>query len=81
MNAGQFRSDTDTKAGFPVINSYGNGERACSLLCGREALAKPAGAAGAAGISLGRRLDSVNYQTTEELLQGFKGAPFGTDDV
>lgn len=46
MNGGRFRTDAGTKAGFPVINSPGNGERARSLLCDREALAKPPGAAG-----------------------------------
>lgn len=60
------------------MNSLDNGERVHSLLCGREALGKPAGAA---EISPRRRLDGVDYQTTEELQQGFKGAPFGTDDV
>lgn len=38
-------------------NCPDNGERACSLLCGREALARPAGAAGIADNSV---LD-VNY--------------------
>lgn len=43
MNGGGFRADAGTKAGLPVINSPGNGERARSLLCGREALARPSG--------------------------------------
>jgi len=45
VNGGGFRADVGTKAGFPARNSSDNGERARSLLCGREALAKPAGAA------------------------------------
>jgi len=45
VNGGRFRADAGTKGGFPVINSPDNGERARSLLCGREALAKPPGAA------------------------------------
>ncbi len=46
MNGGRFRTDAGTKAAFSqetVIS--GNGERARSLLCGREALDKPSGAA------------------------------------
>ncbi len=46
MNGGRFRADAGTKAAFSqetVIS--GNGERARSLLCDREALDKPAGAA------------------------------------
>ncbi len=45
MNGGRFRTDAGTKAAFlreTVI--YDNGERARSLLCGREALDKPSGA-------------------------------------
>ena len=45
MSGGRVRADAGTKAGFPVINSPDNGERARSLLCDREALAKPPGAA------------------------------------
>jgi len=46
VNGGRFRADAGTKAAFSqetVIS--GNGERARSLLCDREALDKPAGAA------------------------------------
>jgi len=46
VNGGRFRADAGTKAAFSqetVIS--GNGERARSLLCGREALDKPLGAA------------------------------------
>jgi hypothetical protein len=46
VNSGDFRVDAGTKGGFPAMNSPNNGERARSLLCGREALAKPPGAAG-----------------------------------
>lgn len=46
MNDRQFRAYVVTKATFPALDSADNGERARSLLCGREALAKPAGAAG-----------------------------------
>ena len=46
VNSGRFRADAGTKGGFPVINSSDNGERARSLLCDHEALAKPPGAAG-----------------------------------
>ncbi len=45
MNSTRFRADAGTKAGFPAQNSSDNGERARSLLCGREALDKPSGAA------------------------------------
>lgn len=45
MNGGRFRADAGTKATFPTQNSSDNGERARSLLCGREALDKPSGAA------------------------------------
>jgi len=47
VNGGRLRPYVATKGAFlreTVIS--GNGERARSLLCGREALAKPAGAAG-----------------------------------
>jgi len=46
VNGTRFRGDAGTKGAFlqeTVIS--GNGERARSLLCDREALAKPAGAA------------------------------------
>lgn len=46
MNGGRFRADAGTKGGFSVMNFPDNGERARSLLCDREALAKPPGAAG-----------------------------------
>ncbi len=46
MNGRGFRAEAVAKGGFPVINSPDNGERVHSLLCGREALAKPPGAAG-----------------------------------
>ncbi len=54
MNGGWFRADAGTKAAFSqeMVISY-NGERARSLLCGREALDKPAGAA---GIVLGEQM-------------------------
>jgi len=45
VNGGRFRADAGTKAAFPAQNSSDNGERARSLLCGREALDKPSGAA------------------------------------
>lgn len=45
MNGGQFRADVVTKDIFLAQNSSDNGERVRSLLCGREALAKPQGAA------------------------------------
>ncbi len=45
MNSREFRAYVVTKRGFPAQNSSDNGERARSLLCGREALAKPPGAA------------------------------------
>jgi len=45
VNSGRFRVHAGTKGGFPVKNSPHNGERVRSLLCGREALAKPPGAA------------------------------------
>jgi len=45
VNDGEFWEDAGTKGGFPAMNSPNNGERARSLLCGREALAKPPGAA------------------------------------
>lgn len=41
VNSGRFRADAGTKDGFPAKNSPHNGERVRSLLCGREALAKP----------------------------------------
>jgi len=44
VNGTRFRADAGTKAGFPAQNSSDNGERARSLLCGREALVKPPGA-------------------------------------
>jgi len=46
VNGGRFHAYVVTKAAFPALNSSDNGERARSLLCGREALAKPPGAAG-----------------------------------
>jgi len=45
VNGARFRAYVGIKPGFPAQNSRNNGERARSLLCGREALAKPAGAA------------------------------------
>ena len=45
MNGGEFRADVGTKGGFPAKNAPHNGERGHSLLCDREALAKPPGAA------------------------------------
>ncbi len=46
MNGGQFQADAGTKAAFAWETFISdNGERARSLLCDREALAKPAGAA------------------------------------
>lgn len=45
MNGGEFRAYVVTKRGFPAQNSSDNGERARSLLCGREALARPSGMA------------------------------------
>lgn len=38
VSSGEFRADAGTKVGFPAMNSPNNGERARSLLCGREAL-------------------------------------------
>ncbi|EEL6593801.1 hypothetical protein PXI69_23445 [Salmonella enterica subsp. enterica serovar Typhimurium] len=57
MNGGGFRADAGTKAGLPVINSPGNGERARSLLCGREALVRPSGMAGFIAKGVGFNLD------------------------
>lgn len=45
VNGGRFRVDVVTRGGFPAMNSPNNGERVRSLLCGREALAKPPGMA------------------------------------
>jgi len=45
VSSGEFRADVVTRAIFPAQNSSDNGERVRSLLCGREALAKPLGAA------------------------------------
>ncbi|WP_223825959.1 hypothetical protein, partial [Enterobacter hormaechei] len=45
MNGGQFWADAGTKGGFPAENFPHNGERVRSLLCGREALARPSGMA------------------------------------
>lgn len=45
MNSSRFRADAGTKGGFSVINFPDNGERVRSLLCDREALAKPSGMA------------------------------------
>lgn len=45
VSSGEFRADAVTKGIFPAQNSSDNGERAHSLLCGCEALAKPPGAA------------------------------------
>ncbi|HGH2767302.1 TPA: hypothetical protein ACNBGV_004794 [Escherichia coli] len=40
-----------------MINSPGNGERARSLLCGREALVRPSGMAGFIAKGVGFNLD------------------------
>lgn len=45
MNGERFQAHVVTKGTFPAQNSSDNGERVRSLLCGREALAKPPGAA------------------------------------
>jgi len=45
VNGEGFGADVVTKGGFPAKNSPHNGERVHSLLCGRKALGKPAGAA------------------------------------
>jgi len=45
MNGGRFHADVVTTGIFPAQNSSDNGERVRSLLCSREALAKPPGAA------------------------------------
>jgi len=52
VNGGGFQAYVVTKRGFPAKNSPENGERARSLLCGREALAKPPGAAACAKASI-----------------------------
>jgi len=54
VNGRRLRANAGTKAAFlqETVISY-NGERARSLLCGREALDKPAGAA---GIVLGEQM-------------------------
>lgn len=46
VNSGPFRADVVTRGSFPAQNSLDNGERVRSLLCDREALGKPPGAAG-----------------------------------
>ena len=45
VNGDGFQADVGTRAGFPAQNARDNGERGRSLLCAREALAKPLGAA------------------------------------
>jgi len=45
VNAARFRAYVGIKLGFWTSDSRDNGEQARSLLCGCEALAKPAGAA------------------------------------
>ncbi len=45
MNGARFRAYVGTKRGFPALNSSDNASRARSLLCAREALGKPPGAA------------------------------------
>jgi len=45
VNSSRFRADAGTKGGFSVINFPDNGERVRSLLCDREALARPSGMA------------------------------------
>lgn len=45
VSSGEFQADTGTKVGFPAMNSPNNGERARSLLCGREALSNEPGEA------------------------------------
>lgn len=45
MNSGEFRADVAIKCLLPAQNSSDNGERVRSLLCGREALARPSGMA------------------------------------
>ncbi|WP_154299605.1 hypothetical protein [Enterobacter hormaechei] len=47
VNGARFQSDAGAKTAFSRETLFSNnGERARSLLCGREALAKPPGAAG-----------------------------------
>lgn len=46
MNGGRFGEDVGTKGLFWGVCFTDNGERGRSLLCAREALAKPPGAAG-----------------------------------
>lgn len=45
VNGGRFRADIGIKGGFLVLKSSDNGERVRSLLCDREALARPSGMA------------------------------------
>jgi len=45
VSSGKFRADVVINGLFPAQNSSDNGERVRSLLCSREALGKPPGAA------------------------------------
>jgi len=45
VNGGRFRVDVVINGLFPAQNPSNNGERVRSLLCGRETLGKPPGAA------------------------------------
>jgi len=45
VNGGWFRAEVVAEGGFPAQKPLNNGERVRSLLCGRETLGKPPGAA------------------------------------
>lgn len=49
VTGGRFRADVGIKAGFPAHNYLDNASRVRSLLCTREALARPPGMAGFIG--------------------------------
>lgn len=64
------------------MNSPNNGERARSLLCGREALAKPAGAAGILSKGVGFNVDNQHTEiSTRRNSSGCRAEPDQEDLV
>lgn len=69
--------DAGMKACFPAHNSPDNGERVRSLLCGREALARPSGMAGFIAKGVGFNVDESARSDERDS----EGAPLRRGDV
>lgn len=75
MNAGVFRQRNLSDRPFPAQNPPDNGERAHCLLCGRETLAKPPGAAAIAKGGFNKESSARRDERDPE------GAPLRRGDV